>query len=179
MNPADLVTLLRIALILPFVLAVYHAAQGASGWPAAGLFAVVAGSDFADGRIARRLGVSSRRGRLLDHGADIAFLLAAFATYVALGAAPWWVPTAIAASFAFYAVDSLRRSGAQPQLIGSRLGHLGGIANYALVGILVGNVTVGLGWLPPALMTGLFVLVPVYSAASIVSRWRAARSTTG
>ncbi|MDX2170387.1 MAG: CDP-alcohol phosphatidyltransferase family protein [Deltaproteobacteria bacterium] len=175
MNPANLVTLTRIALTPVFVLAVWRASQGASGWPAAALFAVIAASDFLDGRVARRLAVASPLGRVLDHAADIGFLLVALITYVALGAAPWWVPASIAASFGFYVADSLRRDPDRPRLVGSRLGHLGGIANYVLVGVLVGNVSVGLGWLPSWLMTLLFLAVPVYSGASIVSRWYAAR----
>lgn len=175
MNPANLVTLLRLALTPLFVWTVWRAAQGASGWPAALAYAAIALSDFVDGRIARRLGVASTVGRVLDHGADIAFLLAALVTYVRLGAAPWWVPAAIAASFAVYVVDSIRRQPARPQLIGSRLGHLGGIANYVLVAVLVGNVSVGLGWLPDWSMRLLFAAVPVYSGASILTRWRAAR----
>ena len=173
MNPANLVTLLRIALTPLFVVAVWRAAHGVSGWPAAAMFTAIAISDIVDGRIARRLGVASSVGRVLDHGADIGFLLAALVTYVVLGAAPWWVPASIAISFAFYVLDSLRRSAARPQLVGSRLGHLGGIANYVVVGALVGNHTVGLAWLPSLVMTLLFSAVPLYSALSILSRLRA------
>jgi CDP-diacylglycerol--glycerol-3-phosphate 3-phosphatidyltransferase len=173
MNPANLVTLLRIALTPLFVIAVWRAAHGASGWPAAAVFAAIALSDFVDGRIARRLGVASGLGRVLDHGADIGFLLAALGTYVGLGVAPWWVPASIAIAFAVYVIDSLRRSPARPQLVGSRLGHLGGIANYVVVGVLVGNQTVGLAWLPPVMVTLLFSAVPIYSGLSILSRLRA------
>jgi phosphatidylglycerophosphate synthase len=175
MNPANLVTLLRVVLTPVFVIAVWRAADGASGWPAAAAFAVIAASDFVDGRVARRLHVASSSGRVFDHGADISFLLIALATYVLLGIAPWWVPASIAASFAVYVVDSIRRDPTRPQLVGSRLGHFGGIANYVLVGVLVGNVSVGLGWIPDGVMRLLFAAVPLYCGASIVSRWRAAR----
>jgi CDP-diacylglycerol--glycerol-3-phosphate 3-phosphatidyltransferase len=175
MNPANLVTLLRIALTPLFVIAVWRAAHGASGWPAAAAFALIAASDFIDGRVARRLQVASPAGRVLDHGADISFLLVALTTYVVLGTAPWWVPASIAASFGVYVFDSIRRDPTRPQLVGSRLGHLGGIANYVLVGVLVGNVSVGLGWIPDGLMALLFAAVPLYCGASILSRWRAAR----
>jgi len=169
-HAAHAVTALRVALAPVFVCSVLRAEGGASGWPAAGLFGVVALSDFVDGRIARRLGADSRGGRVFDHAADIGFILAALALYVGLGVVPWWVPAAIAAAFATYVIDSLRRSGARPTLIGSRLGHLGGVCNYVLIGTLVGNHTVGLGWLPPWVMHGLFALVPLYSAASIATR---------
>lgn len=169
-HAANAITLLRIALTPVFLLAVVAASGGASGWYAAVVFAVVAVTDFVDGRVARRYGASTALGRALDHGADIGFILAALGLYVRLGAAPWWVPAAIAASFAFYVVDSLQRSAGRPDLIGSRLGHLGGVMNYVVIGVLVGNQTVGLHWLPARTMLVIFALVPIYSAASIVSR---------
>jgi phosphatidylglycerophosphate synthase len=169
-HAANAVTALRIVLMPLFLWSVLRVEDGASGTLAAAVFAVVALSDFFDGRIARWLGAQSPAGRVLDHAADITFILAAFGLYVGLGIVPWWVPAAIAAAFAAYVLDSLRRSGAQPSLIGSRLGHVGGVCNYALIGILVGNDTLGLGWLPHWVMQGLCALVPIYSAASIMTR---------
>jgi phosphatidylglycerophosphate synthase len=167
---ANAVTALRLALTPALLWSVARAGDGHSGVLAAVLFAIVALSDFVDGRIARRFGAESRGGRVLDHGADIIFILAALGLYVALGLVPWWVPAAIAAAFATYVIDSLRRSGARPSLIGSRIGHFGGVCNYALIGVLIGNETLGLAWLPPAVMQALFALVPLYSGAAILSR---------
>lgn len=169
-HAANAVTAVRIALTPAFVWSVLRVEDGGSGWLAAALFAAVALSDFVDGRLARRLGADSAGGRVFDHAADIAFILAALGLYVGLGIVPWWVPASVAAAFAVYVVDSLRRSGAQASLIGSRIGHVGGICNYALIGVLVGNDTVGLGWLPSWVMRALFALVPIYSTASILSR---------
>ena len=169
-HAANAVTVLRMALTPVFAWAALRAQRGDAAWPAVAVFAAVAVSDFADGRIARRLAVESSAGRVLDHAADITFLLVALGTYVGLGIAPWWVPASMAAAFAVYVVDSLRQSRTGPSLIGSRIGHLGGICNYVLVGVLVGNQTLGLGWLSPPAIHALFVLVPIYSAASIATR---------
>ncbi len=169
-HAANAVSALRVALTPAFLWCVWRAQRGGSGWAAVGVFAVAAASDFADGRLARRWGAESAVGRALDHGADIAFILAALALYVWLGIAPWWVPASIAAAFAAYVADSLRRSAPRPVLIGSRIGHLGGICNYVLVGILAVNDTLGLGWLPTSVLRVLFALVLLYSAASIASR---------
>lgn len=169
-HAANAITLLRMALTPLFLWAVLRVEDGGSGVWAAALFTVVALSDFVDGRIARRLGADSRGGRVLDHAADITFILASLALYAGVGVVPWWVPASIAAAFAMYVLDSLRRSRAQPSLIGSRIGHLGGVCNYALIGTLVGNDTLGLGWLPGWLMRGLFALVPIYSGLSILTR---------
>jgi phosphatidylglycerophosphate synthase len=135
------------------------------------VFALAAASDVWDGRVARRFRSAGRGGRIFDHFADIVFLLFALGTYVDLGIAPWWVPAAIASGFAYYVVDSRRRTLAGPlRLIGSRIGHVGGICNYVLVGVLVCNNSAGIGLLSSAFLTGLFSLVPLYSAAAVAAR---------
>lgn len=133
-------------------------------------FIVAAASDVWDGRVARRYGHASESGRVFDHFADISFLIVAFATYVCLGLLPWWVPLSVLAAFGFYVLDSRRRTGAAPSLIGSRIGHLGGICNYVIVGVLVFNHSAGLELLPDWLLLSLFCLVPLYSSASIATR---------
>jgi phosphatidylglycerophosphate synthase len=136
------------------------------------VFLVVAASDYLDGRLARHYGVESRAGRVFDHVADIVFILATLSLYVTLEVVPWWVPASIALSFAVYVGDSIRRSRGRgaPQLVSSRIGHLGGILNYGLIGILVFNETAALRWIPPAILTALFSLVPLYSGAAILTR---------
>src|SRR5574337_1157310 len=79
------------------------------GWFAVIVFAAVDDGGGGDGRLARRWGSASNGGRTFDHLADIGFILAALSTYTRLGIAPWWVPAAIAASFAFYVIDSWSR----------------------------------------------------------------------
>lgn len=169
---ANAVTGLRVVCIPVFVLLAQTAAgHGAAyGWIAGLVFAVAAASDVIDGRLARRAGTASNGGRFFDHFADIGFILGALACYVHLGLAPWWVPASIALSFAFYLVDSLRRTARAPSLIGSRLGHLGGIANYVLIGVLVFNHSAAIELLPAWFMTLLFALVPIYSFGAILSR---------
>ncbi len=108
---------------------------------------------------------------MLDHVADISFILCALAAYVSRGVAPWWVPAAIAASFAVYVGDSWWQGGrVRPTLIGSRIGHTAGVLNYGLIGVLVGNESVGLHWLPAPVMHVLYLLVPLYSSAAIATR---------
>ena len=169
-HAANALTLLRIALAPAFACVVVAAERGASGWAAALVFAVVAGSDVVDGRLARRFGTASRAGLAFDHGADILFLLTALGTYAALDAIPWWVPAAVAGSFGCYVLDALRPPPAPPRWGVDRLGHFGGVANWVMVGVLIGNRTVGLGWLPPPVMQALCAVVLLYSVAAIVGR---------
>jgi len=171
-HAGDVLTLFRIGLTPVFVaLVMWSGPRGAAGgWTAVGVFASVAASDFFDGRLARRAGNPGLGGRVLDHGADILFILSALLSYVALGLAPWWVPASVAVAFATYALGAWN-DGERP-LRPSRIGHTGGVLNYVLIGVLVCNDTAGLWLLPNELLTGLFLLVPLYSSAAIVERLR-------
>src|SRR5579863_901676 len=73
----------------------------------AAIAVIAAGSDFIDGRIARRLGSTSGSGRWLDGIADVTFVLAAIFCEAAAGAIPFYIPILIAISFSQYAIDSM------------------------------------------------------------------------
>ncbi len=113
----------------------------AAGYRERGAFVAIAiaaaASDFIDGRIARHLGVATASGRWLDAVADVTFVLAALFSAAAARAIPYYIPILIAASFSQYALDSILISRAatpaRAEPIKSRLGHWGGIINYALV----------------------------------------------
>lgn len=168
---ANLITASRL-LLLPFFVACVRFAESDPiwGWAAGVLFGLASASDMIDGRVARHLGTAGNRGRWFDHLTDITFLLVAMGTYTAIGILPWWVPSAVACSFAFYVTDSVLRTTAAPSLIASRLGHFGGIANYALIGILAFNYSAAIRLLPDPLMFALYCLVPLYSFGSIAAR---------
>jgi len=168
---ANALTGLRVLLTPVFVFAAWRASQvPRSGTVAVALFAVVAASDVWDGRLARRFGSAAPAGKRFDHWADIAFLLSALSTYVALGVAPWWVPVSVAAAFGIYVIDCGRSSPVGAESDAARwIGHLGGVCNYVLVGILACNTTARLEWLSQDVVIALCSLVPVYSAAAIVA----------
>ena len=151
------------------------AAHGHQGRLAFAIVAIVAaGSDFIDGRIARRLGVASGSGRWLDAIADVTFVLAAILCEAAAGAIPFYIPILIALSFGQYAIDSvvIGRRAAGP--VRSRLGHWGGIINYALV--------IALAISPPpalvgAIVRGLAPLVALFYVVAVSERaWLLYRS---
>lgn len=173
MHAGDALTLARLVATPVFVWSFRNAVAGSAPCTlAAVVFVAVCLSDCFDGVLARRAGRASARGRILDGAADIVFLLAALGAASVMALVPWWVPAAVAAAFAFYVADSwlLTRRDAEPNLVGSRIGHLGGICNYALVGVLTFNHGCGLAVLGPGAMRALFYLVPVYSAAAIGAR---------
>jgi len=144
------------------------AAHGHQGRLAFAIVAIVAaGSDFIDGRIARRLGVASGSGRWLDAIADVTFVLAAIFSEAAAGAIPFYIPILIALSFSQYVIDSVVLAARAPGPVRSRLGHWGGIINYALV--------IELAILPPpaiagAIVRGLAPLVALFYIAAISER---------
>jgi cardiolipin synthase (CMP-forming) len=128
---------------------------------------VAAGSDFIDGRIARMLGVASGRGRWLDGVADVTFVLAAIFCEAAAGAIPLYIPILIALSFSQYVIDSVVLAPRAAGPVKSRLGHWGGIINYALV--------ITLAVAPPPAIPGAIVrafapLIALFYIAAIAER---------
>jgi phosphatidylglycerophosphate synthase len=103
-------------------------------------------SDLLDGRIARRMGIVGGVGRWLDSIADIVFVLTALTCEAWADAIPFYIPILIALSFSQYAIDSMLLDGAP---IKSRLGHFGGIINFALVIVL--------GLAPPPAFPGVIL----------------------
>jgi CDP-diacylglycerol--glycerol-3-phosphate 3-phosphatidyltransferase len=173
LQAANLLTGLRLAMTPVFIALAWDAR--AAGWGAGLLFVVIAASDVWDGRLARRYGSAGRVGRIFDHVADITFILGASSMYALQSLVPWWVPAAIGGSFAFYVIDSWLLSAAAPALIASRVGHVAGICNYALIGVLAFNNITEIHLLSAAFLGKLFLLVPLYSAAAVITRLAARR----
>lgn len=129
-NAANLLTALRIAAAAGW-LAVFRRAPH-NGLELGAIASAAALTDFIDGRVARRFGASGAAGRWLDSAADIIVVLTILGSEARAGAIPFYIPLLIAVSFAQYAADSIvlraRASGPIP----TRLGHWGGVLNYAL-----------------------------------------------
>jgi phosphatidylglycerophosphate synthase len=167
---ADVVTATRL-FAAPFLVAALW-----SGAARAALLLVAIGgvSDLADGWVARRMQSASERGRWFDHMADITFLLSGFAALAWIGEISPLAPLAIGAAFAFYVVDSLRRSDAR-SLVASRLGHLSGVMNYIVLGTVVFALATDGALIPGWLTAAAVASVPVYSAAAVAARLAAPR----
>lgn len=92
-TPANGVTLLRM-LVAP-LLVVIIVVEGPSWWTA-GFWAVIAGTDWVDGWMARRQG-ATRSGAFLDPLADKLLVLGAMAALVVNGEL-WWLPVSLIAA---------------------------------------------------------------------------------
>jgi phosphatidylglycerophosphate synthase len=155
----------RFALAAVWIELAAHAHQGRLGFAIVAI--VAAGSDFIDGRIARRLGVASGSGRWLDGIADVTFVLAALFCEAAAAAIPFYIPILIALSFSQYAIDSIVIGQRATGPIKSRLGHWGGIINYAMV------ITLAIAPppdLPGAIVRDLAPLIALFYVAAISER---------
>jgi phosphatidylglycerophosphate synthase len=156
---------LRFALAAVWIELAMRAHQGRLAFAIVALAA--AGSDFIDGRIARRMGVASGRGRWLDGIADVTFVLAALVCEAAAGAIPYYIPILIALSFSQYALDSAVVGARASGPIKSRLGHWGGIINYALA------ITLAVApppALPSVIVRELAPLIGLFYVAAICER---------
>lgn len=143
---ANAVSLLRLALAVPFGLTMRDPSGASAPWAALLLVLAIA-SDLLDGALARRRGTESRLGGILDHGADFAFVMTGLAALAARGGVPWLLPGLVAFAFAQYVVDSFwsdRRRGLRV----NRLGRLNGILYFVPLG---GDILARLAWPPLAL----------------------------
>src|SRR5438046_5036820 len=94
MNWANRITLSRLALTVFFVVALnssWHYARTA----ALVIFVIAGLTDFIDGEIARRYGVITSFGKLMDPLVDKIMVAAAFISLVPLKAVPAWAATAV------------------------------------------------------------------------------------
>jgi phosphatidylglycerophosphate synthase len=136
---------------------------------------LAAASDFVDGRLARRLGVASPAGAVLDVVGDGVFVLAALAALAAGARLSWLLPVAVALALAGLALATWRRRAAPAGAGGARpargpadrAGHAAGIANYAVV--IAASVAVA-GWVGADWLLPVSVAVAVLNLAPLALR---------
>ncbi|HUR18058.1 MAG TPA: CDP-diacylglycerol--glycerol-3-phosphate 3-phosphatidyltransferase [Acidimicrobiales bacterium] len=91
-TPANAVTIARI-LVTPILITVILA--GGASWPAVAFWVVLSGTDWVDGYLARRQGIT-RSGAFLDPLADKCLILGAMSALVVDGVF-WWPPVTLIA----------------------------------------------------------------------------------
>ncbi len=99
LNIANILTMIRIALVPLFVLALFAGGGHETGWRIAAtlLFALAAITDRFDGQLARKYGLVTDFGKLADPIADKALIGAALIGLSLLGDLPWWMTVVICA----------------------------------------------------------------------------------
>src|SRR5205814_9505707 len=96
MNWANRITLSRLGLTVVFVVALNSSWQYART-TALTIFLIAGLTDFIDGEIARRYGVITNFGKLMDPLVDKIMVAAAFISLVPLKAVPTWATTTVVA----------------------------------------------------------------------------------
>ena len=104
-NLPNILTFLRI-LLAPIIVVVLLTKFEGKEFVGLGLFLLAAVTDFLDGFIARRFGLVTPLGKLLDPAADKILTSAAFISLVELGRAPAWIVVTIVARE--FAISTLR-----------------------------------------------------------------------
>ncbi|MGW0181793.1 CDP-diacylglycerol--glycerol-3-phosphate 3-phosphatidyltransferase [Nocardia sp. NPDC003345] len=99
LNIANILTMVRIALVPLFVLALFAEGGHQTGWrvAATALFALAAVTDRFDGQLARKYGLVTDFGKLADPIADKALIGAALIGLSLLGDLAWWMTLVICA----------------------------------------------------------------------------------
>lgn len=94
LNPANALTLLRVALV-PVIAWLLTVEGDAARWWAFGIFVFAALTDSIDGWVARRMLGATRWGQLADPAADKVLIIGSLAVLAALGELPWWAVAVI------------------------------------------------------------------------------------
>lgn len=175
-STANLLTGLRMLLALPLAVAFARPDFLGAGIVAV-LLAAAIGSDYVDGKVARRFGTASPGGQLFDHGTDCLFVTACLTGAAVAGQVPLVLPALVVAAFGQYVFDSYRVH-RQKRLRMSTLGRWNGIGYFApLVGLAAARLdafSAIAALLVPAARATAYVLV-ASTLVSIVDRATAAR----
>ena len=169
-NVANVLTVLRLALVPVFLLALLHQGGEAPGWRVGAfvVFALASVTDRVDGQIARRRGLVTDFGTIADPIADKALIGAALAGLSALGELPWWVTVLILVREV--GITALRlvviRHGVLPA---SRGGKVKTLLQSLAIGLLVLPTE---GWLRTVALTVMAaaVVVTVVTGVDYVAR---------
>ena len=122
---ANLLTAIRLLLVIPVAMAIANASLFAS-WFLLALIAIAIASDYFDGKVARALKTASARGMLFDHGTDFIFVTIALFALSTIGLSSVLLPLLIVIAFSQYVLDSYFLF-KQKQLRMSFLGRWNGI----------------------------------------------------
>jgi CDP-diacylglycerol--glycerol-3-phosphate 3-phosphatidyltransferase len=161
-NLPNALTFFRILLVPVLVVVLLTKFEGKE-FVGLGLFLLASLTDFLDGFIARRWGLETRLGKLLDPAADKILTSAAFISLVEMGDAPAWVVVIIVARE--FAISTLRSVSAESQVViaAAWSGKAKTVAQIVAISLLI--IQERLGDLAPLATIALFValLLSVYS----------------
>ena len=135
-NLPNILTCFRI-LLVPILVVVLLTKFEGKEFVGLGVFLLAAFTDFLDGFIARRWGLVTRLGKLLDPAADKILTSAAFISLVEMGLAPAWIVVTIVGRE--FAVSTLRSVAASQNLViaASWSGKLKTVSQVVAIALLI------------------------------------------
>ena len=169
-NLPNVLSCIRI-LLVPILVAVLLTSFEGKEFVGLGLFLFAALTDLLDGWIARRWGLVTRLGKLLDPAADKILTSAAFISLVGLGLAPAWVVVTIVARE--FAISTLRSLAAAESVViaASWSGKLKTVVQVIAISLLI--VHERLGEFQPLGLVALYLAlaISVYSGIEYAVRY--------
>lgn len=180
-NVPNLITVVRILLAPLFIWLLLADAgnDGALRWWAAGLFIVAIATDGIDGAIARRQGLVTDLGKLLDPIADKVLTGGALVCLSILAELPWWVTVVILVRE--IGITVFRFAMLSDHVIpASRGGKLKTVAQSVAISLALVPLYLVVGdwvhWLNGITMTIALVLTVLTGIDYLVSAWRETRN---
>lgn len=180
-NLPNLITVMRILLAPVFVwmMLVDDGSDGALRWWATVLFVLAIATDGVDGALARRRGLVTELGKLLDPIADKVLTGAALISLSILGELPWWVTLVILVRevgitvYRFVVISS-------GVVAASRGGKLKTVMQAVAISVALAPLWAIFGgwihWLDGILMTIAVLLTVLTGLEYLWNAWRAART---
>ncbi|MEB3357803.1 MAG: CDP-diacylglycerol--glycerol-3-phosphate 3-phosphatidyltransferase [Synechococcales bacterium] len=165
MNLPNWITLSRL-LGIPILLVLLHQPTATARWISLGIFLTVAGTDWLDGYLARRLNQVTELGKFLDPLVDKLLVLSTLLALIELGQVPAWGVVLILARE--LAIAGWRVN--QPKISGANIwGKLKTVSQIAAIALLIAPLPVNWAILGPiafwiavalTLISGLIYVVP-------------------
>ena len=172
----NVLTLLRI-LLVPLLVVVLLTKFEGKDLVGLGVFLLASLTDFLDGYIARRWGLVTRLGKLLDPAADKILTSAAFISLVELGRAPAWVVVVMVARE--FAVSTLRSVAASRNQVISASWSGKAKTTSQIVAISALIIQLRLGPLEPLAPIALYVALAFAVYSGVEYGWRHVAAVVG
>lgn len=171
LNVPNVLSCSRI-LLVPFLVVVLLTEFEGKEFLGLGVFLLAALTDFLDGFIARRWGLITPLGKLLDPAADKILTSAAFISLVEHGTAPAWVVVAIVARE--FAISTLRSVAASQHLViaASWSGKVKTVVQVIAISLLIVHEQLGTLKALSGIALYLALAVSLYSGIEYAVRYR-------
>ena len=166
----NLITLFRIFLA-PIIVVLLISPFKVSAFITVVVFLVAAGSDWLDGRIARRYNQVTPLGTLLDPIADKILVMAALISLVSLQKVPAWIVVALVARD--IAVSGMRQMGAVKGDVMPASTAAKYKTAFQMAAVVLAILSIDIQWVDPVVFCGLRLSLLILLAALLLALWSA------